>query len=142
MKNRMISLLLALILVIGLLALPASAATAKEVHSYLVSIAKQGTYDSEGHWWHDDMPLDEEGSLYFGVYYLEQTQYIELSVYSSNYEITWRISGNPSPAYNAFMRVYDAQNSTGTVSIGANYSGAAYSAFNSFTYGQKNHDSD
>ena len=42
MMKRALSLFLAVILMLGLLVLPASAASAKDVHTYLMNIAKEG----------------------------------------------------------------------------------------------------
>ena len=130
--KRIVSLLLALTLLVSVLVMPASAATAKEVHTYLVNLAKEGSYDSDSQWWYNTVKLDEDYFSY-GVFYLTQSGYIELSIFCENFEVTWRISSNPSPAYNAYILVYDEQNSKGTVSIGANYNGEAYSAFKSFS---------
>ena len=133
MTKRVLTLLLALTLLLNLLVLPASAATAKEARDYLVALAKAGSYDEEAGWWYDALPLDENQSVFYGIYYLENTDYIELSVYTDDYEVTWRISGNPSPAYNAFILLGDEQGTKGGVIIPAGYTGADYTAFRSFS---------
>ena len=133
MMKRIVTLLLALTLLASLLVLPADAATAKEARGYLVELAKAGTHDEEAGWWYDAMPLDEAQTLFYGIYYLEETDYIEVSIYTDGYEVTWRISGNPSPSYNAFILLGDEQGTKGGVVIPAGYTGANYTAFRSFS---------
>lgn len=133
MKRRILSLSLALILVFSVLALPASAASAKEVHTYLKNIAMSGQHDAENGYYYDGFFITDDNSLYYGVFYLEDSKYIQVSVIANSFEVTWRISSNPSPAYNAFIMVYDEQNTKGTVSLGANYNGSDYSSFKNFS---------
>ena len=75
---------------------------------------------------------------------MEKTKYVHSSiVYFANsdeyfsYEVTWKISSNPSPAYNAYVELYDGTSSDndtrGTIAMPANYSGGAYSGFKYFT---------
>ena len=130
MKKRVLSLLLAVLLIVSLLTIPASAATAKEVHTYLVSIAKRGNYDENEHLYSNEAPLGE--NINYGVYYLENSGYIELCLYDEYYEVTWRISSNPSPAYNAYVQSYQGNDAKGTVQIQAGYNGAAYGSFKSY----------
>ena len=132
-KQRILSLVLVLILVFSVFTVPVSAATAKEVHTYLMNFAKSGTYESANSWWYRSFSVSSDNSVVYGVYYLEQTKYIEASLYTNSFEVTWRISSNPSPAYNAFIQVYDSQGTKGTVSLNANYNGSAFSGFSSFT---------
>ena len=131
MKKRIISLTLALILLVGVLVVPVNAASAKDVHNYLVEFAKSGEYDSENQCWFMEIPINSD--LDFGVYYLEQSKYIETSIYTNNFEVTWRISSNPSPAYNAYILVYDEQGTKGGVALNANYNGSAFSTFKTFS---------
>ena len=117
MKHRVVSLFLALILLVSLLVMPASAASAKDVHSYLTQFAKQsGSYDEDEQGWYSGFQIASSSvaRVYFVVYYMKNTQYVHCSaVYlaqSSNnlsFEVTWKISSNPSPAYNAYVELYD-----------------------------------
>ena len=131
MKKRILSLALALILVISVVTVPVQAATGKDVFNYLKDIAMNGDYDSDANWWYNSFQVDD--NFWYGVFYLVGENYIEASIFSNYYEVTWRISSNPSPSYNAFMKVYDEQNTKGTVAIAANYNGAAYSSFKNFS---------
>ena len=154
MKHRVVSLFLALILLVSLLVMPASAASAKDVHSYLTQFAKQsGSYDEDEQGWYSGFQIASSSvaRVYFVVYYMKNTQYVHCSaVYlaqSSNnlsFEVTWKISSNPSPAYNAYVELYDgsgsANDTRGTVSLPANYSGGDYSAFSKFS-GESNYKS-
>ena len=130
MKKRVLSLLLALVLAVSIFAIPVEAASAKQVHTYLMNLAKQGKYDSDAGLWFANLPVGEE--LSYGVFYLESSGYIELSVYSDNYEVTWRISSNPSPAYNAYVLAYQGNDAKGNFQVQAGYNGSDYSGFKSF----------
>ena len=131
MKKRILALALTLVLLIGVLATPASAATGKEVFNYLKSIAQEGDYDSENNWYYSSFNVGS--NVYYGVFYLVSQNYIEATIFNSSLEVTWRISSNPSPAYTAFILVYDDQGTKGTVNIAAGYNGSAYSSFKSFS---------
>ena len=131
MKKRILSLALALILVVSAVTIPVSAASGKDVFNYLKGIAMAGSYDSDLNWYYDGFQIGE--NFYYGVYYLVNENYIEASIFCDQYEVTWRMSSNPTPSYNAFMKVYDDQYTKGTVSIAANYNGAAYSSFKNFS---------
>ena len=131
MKKRVLSLLLALVLAVSIFVMPAEAASAKEVHTYLTELAKAGQYDSDAGWWSDGFNIGE--NAYFGVFYLESSGYIELSTFDENYEVTWRISSNPSPAYNAYIMSYQGNEAKGTVQIQAGYNGSSFSSFKSYT---------
>ena len=146
MKKRILTLALALILVFSAVSLPVHAATGKDVHAYLKNLALGGSYDQTEQAWYTGFQIGSvsSGSYYFVVSYLEKTRYVHNSIiyYSndSNYlswEVTWKISSDPSPSYNAFVEVYDkdssANDTRGVVVLPANYSGGAYSAFKSFT---------
>ena len=133
MKKRIVSLLLVAVLLVSVLPISVSAASAKDVYNYLKNLAMKGSYDSDAKWWYTTFQLDNSSGLYYGVFYLESDKYLELSLFNDNVEITWRLSSNPSPAYNAFIRVYDDKQTTGTVSLAANYNGGAFSSFKSFT---------
>ncbi len=133
MKTRVLSLLLALVLLVSVLTVSASAASAKDVHTYLKNLAMEGQYNADAHWYENGFVLDSDNGVFYGVYYLEQTGYIECSMVTNNFEVTWRISSNPSPAYTAFIRVYDDSHTTGNVSIGAGYNGSNYGSFSSFS---------
>ena len=146
MMKRALSLFLAVILMLGLLVLPASAASAKDVHTYLMNIAKEGSYDETEQAWYDGFEIgsNEDGRFFFVVGYMEKTKYVHSSiVYFANsdeyfsYEVTWKISSNPSPAYNAYVELYDGTSSDndtrGTIAMPADYSGGAYSGFKYFT---------
>ena len=130
MKKRVLSLLLALVLAVSIFVMPAEAATAKEVHTLLVNIAKAGQYDSDAGWWSDGFSVGE--NLYYGVFYLESSGYIELALFNDSYEVTWRVSSNPSPAYNAYVQAYQGNEAKGTVQIQAGYNGAAFGSFKSY----------
>ena len=132
MKKRIVSLLLAVLLVVSALSIPVSAASAKDVYNYLKDVATHGEYDSAKKEWFVSLPLNENGNIRYGVFYLESDKYVEARIYDSTGEITWRISSNPSPAYNVFVRFYD-ENATGTVSLTANYNGADFTSFKSFS---------
>ena len=133
MKKRAISLFLALILMFSALPLPASAASAKDVYNYLKEFPLHGDYDSSSKTWMISARLNSESELYYAIRYLESSQYLELCIYDSTAEIVWRVSSNPSPAYNGYIRVYDDANSKGTVSLFANYNGESFSSFSSFS---------
>ena len=147
MKHRVLSLLLAAVLLMGLLALPASAASAKDVHSYLTDFAKQsGNYDDTEQGWYSGFQIGSSSSarVFFVVYYMKNTKYVHCSaVYAAqssddmSFEVTWKISSNPSPSYNAYVELYDgsgsADDTRGTVVLPAGYSGGAYSAFSKFS---------
>ena len=144
--KRALSVFLALVLLIGLLVLPASAASAKDVHTYLMNIAKEGSYDDAEHAWYDGFEIgsNSEGTFFYVVSYMEKTKYVHNSIvfFASSseylsYEVTWKISSNPSPSYNAYVEVYDkgssAADTNGVVVLPANYSGGAYSSFKTFS---------
>jgi hypothetical protein len=134
MKKRAISLILAVLLTVSLLTVPASAANAKDAYNYLKSIAMEGEYNSDSHWWYNRVKVDSSNELYYGIYYSEYSQNIELTLlYVDTLEITWRITSNPSQPYEAFIWVYDNQNTKGTVSLGSGYNGGAFSSFSSFS---------
>ena len=134
MKKRAISLILAVLLTVSLLSVPASAANAKDAYNYLKSIAMEGEYNSDSHWWYNRVKVDSSNELYYGIYYSEYSQNIELTLlYVDTLEITWRITSNPSQPYEAFIWVYDNQNTKGTVSLGSGYNGGAFSSFSSFS---------
>ena len=130
MKKRVLSLLLALLLTVSIFVMPVQAATAKQAHAFLKRVAQGGSYDSDAHWWYETTQFSD--TLFYGVYYLEQTDYIELTVFDDDYEVTWRISGNPSPAYNAFVQAYQDNDAKGTVQIQAGYNATDFSSFRSY----------
>ena len=142
MKQRILTLALALVLVCSAVAVPVHAASGKDVHAYLKSFAMEGSYSSEDQVWYNGFQIGSNGSgsFYFAINYLEQTKYIQNSiVYYANddnylsWEVTWKISSNPSPSYNAFVEVYDAANSAndtkGTIVLPASYKGGTISSF-------------
>ena len=131
MKKRILTLALVLILIFSAVAMPVSAATAQEVFNYLKDLAMQGTYSSTNNWYFVSFSVGNE--IYYGIFYLTNDNYIEASIFNDELEITWRIPNNPKPAYTAYIMVYDDQYTTGTVSIAANYNGAAYTSFRSFS---------
>jgi len=131
MKKRVLSLLLALVLAVSIFVMPAEAASAKQVHTYLMNLAKGGQYDADNKWWSDGFNVGE--NAYFGVFYLESSGYIELTMFDEYYEVTWRISSNPSPAYNAYIMTYQGNEAKGTVQIQAGYNGSSFSSFKSYT---------
>ena len=146
MKKRILTLALALVLIFSAVALPVHAATGKEVHAYMKSIALKGSYSDEDQAWYYGFQIGSvsAGSYYFVIGYMEKTKYVHNSiVYISNdsnylsWEVTWKISSDPSPSYNAFVEVYDkdssANDTRGVVVLPANYSGGAYSSFKTFT---------
>ena len=139
MKRRILTLALALILVFSVVAVPVQAATGKEVHAYLKSIAMlSGNFDDTEQCDYTGFQIgsSEYGNYYFFVQYMRNTQYVHTSIafYSSqylNWEVTWKISSNPTPAYNAFVEVYDknssADDTRGTIVLPADYSGGSVS---------------
>ena len=131
MKKRVLSLLLALVLAVSIFVMPAEAASAKQVHTYLMNLAKGGQYDADNKWWSDGFNVGE--NAYFGVFYLESSGYIELTTFDEYYEVTWRISSNPSPAYNAYIMTYQGNEAKGTVQIQTGYNGSSFSSFKSYT---------
>ena len=133
MKKRILTLTLALILIISAVATPVSAASGKDVHKYLKEIAMEGFHDTDQGCYYDGFYLDQDEGLVFAVYYWESDQYIETTIFCSDYEVTWRISSNPSPAYNVYVKMYTSDYPKGTVSLAANYNGAAYTSFKSYT---------
>ncbi len=146
MKTRILSLMLAVVLLLGLLAMPASAATAKDVYNYLKEVAlSSGSYDDVEDCYYSGFQFmsDDRGKYYFFISYMNQTKYVHNAIaYYPNdsaymgFEVTWKISSNPSPSYNAYMEVYDkgssANDTTGIVVLPASYNGSAYSSFKSF----------
>ena len=130
MKKRVLSLLLALVLAVSIFAMPVEAASAKQVHTYLMNLAKGGQYDADNKWWSDGFTIGENTN--YGIFYLEQSGYIELSIFNDNYEVTWRISSNPSPAYNAYVLAYQGNDAKGNFQVQAGYNGSDYSGFKSF----------
>ncbi len=82
MMKRALSVFLALVLLIGLLVLPASAASAKDVHTYLMNIAKEGSYDDAEHAWYDGFEIgsNSEGTFFYVVSYMEKTKYVHNSI--------------------------------------------------------------
>ncbi len=134
MKKRILTLALVLILVFSAVAVPVSAATGKDVHKYLKEVAMEGYHDSDLGCWYDGFYLDESSGLIYAVYYWEKDQYIESTVFCGDFEVTWRISSNPSPSYNVYVLWYTGDSfPKGTVSLAANYNGAAYTSFREFT---------
>ena len=133
MKKRILTLALALILILSAVAMPVSAASGKDVHKYLKEIAMEGYHDTESGCYYDGFFLDESSGLVFAVYYWESDQYVETTIFCGEYEVTWRISSNPSPSYNAYVKLYTGTTyPKGTVAIAANYNGADYTSFKKF----------
>ena len=146
MKKRWISMLLALILLLGAVATPVYAVTAKDVHTYLKELAMDGSYDSSGKYWYNGFKIgsNDAGDMIFWVQYMESTKYVHMTIENRptasgylGYEVTWKISSNPSPSYNAYIELYDgntsAEDTKGVVVLPANYSGGDYTAFKTFT---------
>ncbi len=133
MKKRILTLALALILLISAVTVPVSAAAGKDVHKYLKEIAMEGYHDTEDNCYYDGFYLDSEAGLIYAVYYWEKDQYVETTIFCDDYEVTWRISSNPSPAYNVYVMWYQGEQfPKGTVSLAANYNGEAYTSFKKF----------
>ena len=146
MKTRILSLALALILVFSVITLPVHAATAKDVQAYLKSIAQEGSYSSQDQAWYNGFKIGSNnyGNFYFIIGYMESTKYVHMSIIFDatndnyfSYEVTWKISSNPSPTYYGFVELYDndnpANDTKGTVTLPAGYNGSAYTSFYSFT---------
>ena len=146
MKKRILTLALALILIFSALAVPAQAVSGKDVHAYLKSIALSGSYDETEQAWYNGFKIGSggNGDFYFVVGYMEKTKYIHNSIiYFANdssylsYEVTWKISSDPSPSYNAYVEIYDknssADDTKGVIVLPATYSGEAYSSFKTFS---------
>ena len=134
MKKRILTLILALILILGCVTVPVQAVPAKDVYNYLKSIATEGYHDTEVGCWYDGFYLDESLRLIYAIYYWESDQYVEVTTFvPENYEVTWRISSNPSPYYNVYVKMYDSEYTKGTVHLEAGYNGGTYTSFYSFS---------
>ncbi len=133
MKKRIISLVLAAILLLGLLTVPASAATPKNVYDYLKQLASGGSYDSDLQCYYVSMPIDESNGIYYGIYYMQSSKNIEISIFSSSVEVTLVVTSAAKLPYTAYIMVYDSQYTTGKVQVKANYNGGSYSSFSSFS---------
>ena len=82
MRKRILALTLTLVLLIGVLATPASAATGKEVFNYLKSIAQEGDYDSDSDWYYSSFQVGS--NVYYGIVYLVSQNYIEATIFNSS----------------------------------------------------------
>ena len=133
MKKRIVSLLLAVLLLVGTLSIPVSAASAKDVYNYLKGIAMSGNYDSDGKCWYTAFQVDSSNGIYYAICYMESDKYMELALFNSSVEVVWRISSNPSPSYTAYIGLNDEKESKGTVYIAANYNGGDFASFRTFT---------
>ena len=133
MKKRIVSLVLAAILLLGLLTVPASAATPKNVYDYLKQLASGGSYDSDLQCYYVSMPIDESNGIYYGIYYMQSSKNIEISIFSSSVEVTLVVTSAAKLPYTAYIMVYDSQYTTGKVQVKANYNGGSYSSFSSFS---------
>ena len=133
MKKRVLSLILATVLLLGLLTVPASAATPKDVYNYLKQIAMEGTHDTDEGCYYDGFVLDEENGICYAVYYWESSKNIEVCIFNDTLEVTMVLPSAMKLPYTAFITVYDDQDSTGKVSVKAGYDGSAFSSFSSFS---------
>ena len=72
MKTRLISMLLALVLLLGAVATPVYAVTAKDVHTYLKELAMDGSYDSSDKYWYNGFKIgsNDAGDMIFFFFFL------------------------------------------------------------------------
>lgn len=133
MKTRILALALVLILLVGVLAVPASAATKSDVYNYLKGIALQGDHDTEQKCYSDGFTIPSQDSLYYAVYYWEVSKNIEVSIFSNTFAVTLVLPTSMKVPYTAYVMVYDEQGTKGTVNVAASYNGAAYTKFATFS---------
>lgn len=135
MKTRILALALALILLVSALPVSVSAASKSDVYNYLKNIALQGMHDTDIQAYHDDLLLSSSDSIYFSVYYWEESKNVEVTIFSSKigFEVTVVLPTSMKVPYAAYVMVYDEQSTTGTVNVAAAYNGAKYTKFVNFT---------
>ena len=106
MKTRILSLLLIAALLVGMLAMPASAATKKDVYQWLKSQALNGYNDTENGYYYVGLFVDSENTLYFGDYYYPSDGKIELALVTDNFEVTLVLTSSLSTPYTAYVNYY------------------------------------
>ena len=105
MKKRLVPLLLVLVLVIGVLAIPASAASAQDVYNYLVNEAKSGYHDPSKGYYTSQYYIDEEEGLIYGVYFWENDNEVEVTIFNDSLEATLVLSSSMSTPYTAYITI-------------------------------------
>ncbi len=129
MKKRLLSLALIAILLIGLLAVPASAASPKDVFNYLVSFAKKGTHSQSV--WANGFSLNDDNTVFYIVAYDETNKKVQCIITDDfeSYDVYLELSSNTKLPYDVYAYVADA---TGSVKLYGGYNGAAYTNFASY----------
>ena len=106
MKTRILSLFLIAALLVGMLAMPASAATKKDVYQWLKSQALNGYNDTENGYYYVGLFVDSENAIYFGDYYYPSDGKIELALVTDNFEVTLVLTSSMSTPYTAYVNYY------------------------------------
>lgn len=129
MKTKILSLVLALILLMGTLAVPVSAASRGDVYNYLKNVAMQDTYNEEIGCYYSTVSVSSDNSTFYGIFYYPQQEIITLSIFNDGVEISLVLTPAMQLPYQAYVLFYDSQNTNGTVNVTASYNGAPFKAF-------------
>ena len=135
MQKRIFSLFLALTLLMGVFVLPVSAASAKDVYNYLVKSAKDVEHNATDGYYRDAFYITDEQYEVYAVYYWEDSREVEVTLFTTDYEVTMIIPGSPAAPYTAYVKIYNGESTfpTGKVRVNASYNGSSFSSFSEFS---------
>ena len=132
MKTKLLSLVLVIILLMGILAVPVSAASGSDVYNFLRNTALDDQYDEEIGYYYTAMSVSGDNSTFYGIFYYPQNEIVDLSVFTNSVEVTMTLTPDVQLPYLAYVRFYDSQSSTGCVNVTANYNGDAFPSFSEY----------
>ena len=129
MKTKLLSLVLVIILLMGILAVPVSAASRSDVYNFLKNTAIDDQYNEQIGCYYTVVPASGDNTTFYGIFYYPQNELIALSIYNDSLEVTLILTSTMQLPYQAYVWYYDNQNSTGFVNVTADYNGEAFSSF-------------
>ena len=138
MTKRILAVLLCVSLLLGMLVLPASAATPKQAYDALVALAKEGDYDSDNHCYVVGQSLSD--GVYYGIFFYPNDNKVELSIFNDVLDCTLILRSNVKTPFEAYLDYSGAGKGTAKVYPGS-YTENTKLDFSSFT-GNSNYRSD
>lgn len=101
MKKRIVSLMIAAVMLVSAVALPSGAATANDVYACLKKDAMSGSLNANVGYYEDSVRINENPDIYFGIVYWTNTSSrygdIDVSIWTDSFEVTLVIPKSPAP---------------------------------------------
>ena len=103
MKKRILSLLLAVALLVGISSIPASAAAPKDVFAYLKAKAMSGTHNTSAKTYTTVIYLDDDRQVSWKAVYYESSGRVDVQLSEPNLTVVMELKSSMSTPFTAYI---------------------------------------